>query len=103
MNNPVAKAEAAVLYSHESEFGFKMEEYASGINYYTDWTYRFYRAMADAYIFRDVIYPSANLNNYKLIFIPLLPIISDDFQNRLKTWVEQGGTLVLGPQSGYRN
>jgi len=103
MNNPVAKAEAAVLYSHESETGFKFEEYASGINYYWDWTYRFYRAMADAYIFRDVIYSSADLSQYKLIFIPLMPLISDEFQSRLKTWVEQGGTLVLGPQSGYRN
>lgn len=102
MNNPVAEAEAAVLYSHESETGFKFEEYASGINYYWDWTYRFYRAMADAYIFRDVIYPSADLKQYKLIFIPLMPVISDEFQSRLKTWVEQGGTLLLGPQSGYR-
>jgi beta-galactosidase GanA len=102
MDNPVAKAEAAVLYSHESETGFKFEEYASGINYYLDWTYRFYRAMADVYIFRDVIYPSADLKQYKLIFIPLMPVISDEFQQRLKAWVEQGGTLVLGPQSGYR-
>ncbi|MEI7675133.1 MAG: beta-galactosidase [Bacteroidales bacterium] len=102
MNNPVVKAEAAVLYSHESETGFKFEEYASGINYYWDWTYRFYRAMADAYIFRDVIYQSADLKQYKLIFIPLMPVISDEFQQRLKVWVEQGGTLVLGPQSGYR-
>jgi len=102
MNNPVAKAEAAVLYSHASETGFKLEEYASGINYYWDWTYRFYRAMADAQLFRDVIYPSADLKQYKLIFIPLLPVVSDDFQSRLKVWVEQGGTLVLGPQSGYR-
>ncbi len=103
MNNPVAKAEAAILYSHQSEIGFKFEEYASGINYYWDWTYRFYRAMADAHIFRDVIYSSADLSQYKLVFIPLMPVISDEFQNRLKTWVEQGGTLVLGPQSGYRN
>lgn len=103
MNNPVAKAEAAVLYSHESEVGFKFEEYASGINYYRDWTYRFYRAMADAHIFRDVIYPSSGLSQYKLIFIPMLPVISEDFQARLKRWVEAGGTLVLGPMSGYRN
>ncbi len=103
MNNPVAKAEAAVLYSHDSQNGFKWEEYASGLKYYNDWTYRFYRAMADTYIFRDVIYSDADISGYKLIFIPLMPVVDETFRSKLKTWVENGGTLVLGPQTGYRN
>ncbi|NDP19972.1 MAG: beta-galactosidase [Paludibacter sp.] len=103
MNNPVAKAEAAIIYSHKSQNGFKIEEYANGLKYYQDWSYRFYRAMADAYIFRDVIYPSADISSYKLLFIPLLPIINEQLQAKLKKWVEQGGTLILGPMTGYRN
>ena len=103
MENPVAKADAAILYSHISEAGLKMEEYATGLKYYTDWTYRFYRSMADAYIFRDVIYSSADIAQYKLIFIPLMPVIAPAFRTKLKEWVANGGTLILGPMSGYRN
>ncbi len=103
MNNPVSKADVAILYSHDSQNGLQIEEYANGIKYYKDWTYRFYRAAADAYLIRDVIYPSADLSQYKMLFIPLLPIISEEFNIRLKHWVEQGGTLILGPMSGYRD
>lgn len=103
MQHPVAPADIAIMYSHTSQNGFRIEEYASGIKYYQDWTYRFYRALADAYLFRDVIYPSANIDKYKMIFIPLMPVIDNNLEERLRSWVEAGGTLVVGPMSGYRN
>lgn len=102
MENPVRKADAAILYSHLSNNGLNIEKYANDLRYYQDWTYRFYRPMADNYIFRDVIYPSADINSYKLIFMPLLPYIPEEFQERLKKWVENGGVLLAGPMSGYR-
>lgn len=102
MENPVKKADVAIVYSHLANNGLSVEKYANDLKYYRDWTYRFYRPMSDSYIFRDVIYPSADISSYKLIFMPLLPYISQEFQDRLKKWVENGGVLLLGPMSGYR-
>jgi len=73
MNNPVKKAETAIVYSHLAQMGFRIEQYANGLSYYQDWSKRFYRPMADAYILRDVIYPSADISGYKLLFVPLMP------------------------------
>jgi len=103
MNAPVALAEVAIFWCHQNLVGLSIEQYANGLNYYQDWTYRFYRPIADAYIHRDVIPQSADLSKYKLLFAPLMPYISVDLRQRLKTWVQVGGILVLGPMSGYRN
>lgn len=102
MDNPVAKAEAAIFYSHDSDNGLQIENFANGIHYYKDWTYRFFRPMADAYIFRDVLYPDSDISGYKLISVPLMPYINNDLRARLKSWVEKGGILIIGPMSGYR-
>lgn len=103
MENPVPKAEAAIVYSHDSGNGFKIENYANGINYYTDWTYRFYLPMTDDYIFRDVIYPDSDFSAYKLLFLPMLPQLGNNLRTKLEAWVKAGGVLILGPMSGYRS
>ncbi len=103
MQHPVPKAKIGIMYSHDADNGLRIEEYANGIKYYNDWTYRFYRALADAYLFRDVLYPSANIDDYKMLFIPLLPNVSSELIDKLEKWVKAGGTLVLGPMTAYRN
>ncbi|MGF1636887.1 MAG: beta-galactosidase trimerization domain-containing protein, partial [Cyclobacteriaceae bacterium] len=102
MSTPVAKAKMAIVYSHEADMGLRIEQYVNGLRYYTDWTYRFYLPFHDAGLHRDVIAPGQNYDDYKVIFAPLWPYISDDQRSRLKNWVAQGGTLILGPMSGYR-
>lgn len=102
MANPVARAEAAIVFSHSALNGLQLESIANGLRYYQDWTYRFYRPMADNYIFRDVIYPGTDFSQYKLLFMPLLPYLPEDTKSRLREWVENGGILLFGPMSGYR-
>lgn len=102
LHAPVTPAEIGIFYDHEADMGLRIEQYANDIRYYTDWTYRFYLALQDQHLHRDVLMPGADLDGYKLLYLPLLPMISDDLRARLKTWVENGGTLILGPMTGYR-
>ncbi|MEM1134873.1 MAG: beta-galactosidase [Bacteroidota bacterium] len=102
MNNPVSPAEIAMVYSHDSDAGLRIEEYTNGLKYYNEWTYRFYLAFHDNYLHRDVISPTDDFTNYKILYIPLLPIVPDLMRSKLKTWVENGGILIAGPMTGYR-
>ncbi len=102
LNAKVPPAEIAIFYSHEADMGLRIEEYANDIRYYQDWTYRFYLPLQDQYLHRDVLMPGADISRYKLLFIPLMPIIPDDLRERLRPWVEAGGILVAGPMSAYR-
>lgn len=103
MNAPVAPAEAAIIWDHENLAMLRVEELANGIHYYNDFTYRFYRPIADAYIHRDVIHFDVDLEPYKLLFAPILPMLPFDAKKRIQRWVEKGGILILGPMTGYRS
>jgi len=103
MENPVAPAKMAIMYSHEADQGLRIEQMANDIRYYTDWTYRFYLAFHDAFLHRDVLAPSHDISDYKVLFIPIMPIVPDELRERLEAWVKGGGTLLIGPMSGYRS
>lgn len=103
MQAPVAPANAAMVWCHQNLAGLFLEHYASGLDYYQDWTYRFYRPFANTYIHRDVIAQSMPIDQYKLLFVPMAPYLTAELRQRLKDWVYKGGVLVLGPMSGYRN
>jgi beta-galactosidase GanA len=103
INTPVEKADIAIVYSHKADAGFRIEQSTSNdISYYTDWTKRFYSPLSDAFLHRDVIHEWVDLSDYKMLVAPMLPSLSNDYINRIKKWVENGGTLLLGPMSGYR-
>lgn len=103
MTNPVAPAAMAIVYDHKADMGLEIEHYANDIRYYTDWTYRFYLPFHDAYLHRDVISQQNDIDKYKVLFLPLLPVVEPPFRKKLKDWVMNGGTLILGPMSGYRS
>lgn len=103
INSPVEKADIAIVYSHKAAMGFTVENSTSAdIRYYTDWTQRFYRPMSDAFLHRDVIHEWVDPAGYKVIVAPMLPALSGSYVQKLRQWVEQGGTLLLGPMSGFR-
>ncbi len=103
MKNQVEKAEAGIFYSHLSDMGLSIENSISEIDYYKDWTNRFYRPLSDAFIHRDVLHEGVDISGYKFLCAPLMPMMNPELKNRLKKWVEHGGILMLGPMSGYRN
>lgn len=103
IRNPVAPAEVAIVYSHQSQMGFEVEQYANDLKYYWDWTRRFYLPFQDAFLHRDVIGDQHDISQYKVLFVPLMPLLKPTFRSKLKTWVQSGGTLILGPMSGYRS
>lgn len=103
MNAPVAPAQIAILYDHEANMGFSIEEHANGIRYYTDFTYRFYLPLQQSHLHRDVINVYDDLTRYKVLFMPILPVVRPALRNKIKEWVNNGGTLIIGPMTGYRN
>jgi len=104
MNARVEAARTAIYYSHTADRGFSIEQNSSeNIRYYTDWTARFYRPLSDAFIHRDVIHESVDISQYKLLIMPMMPVIPPVLRAQLSAWVKNGGILILGPMTGFRS
>jgi beta-galactosidase len=65
--------------------------------------YKIYRMFFDQNISRDIIYPDSGVEAYKVVFSPFLPVISYDLLDKMKKYVINGGTWVVGPLSACRN
>ncbi len=51
----------------------------------------------------DFISPDADLNQYKIVFAPTLALMDDKLSDRLKQFVQQGGTLVMSAHSAIKD
>lgn len=65
--------------------------------------YLYYRALFENHVNADVIHPVGKLADYKLVFAPSLLLVDEARAAHLRSYVEQGGTLVLTVQLGLRN
>lgn len=66
--------------------------------------YDFYKAVLDNGLRPDVIDAAESLDKYDLLFSPLMMTLEEgDLPERIKAWVENGGTWVAGPFTDIRN
>jgi beta-galactosidase len=62
----------------------------------------FHRLLLEDGVVPDVIMVGAEMKAYKVVFSPYVPAFDDETMERMKRFVENGGTWVLGPLSTCR-
>ena len=101
--HPPAPARVALMMSTEAGWQLTVNEPDdSAPPYETLWRDSFHQPLRRAHIWRDVIGPEADLAPYKVLLLPLLPVLDAALRQRLDSWVRDGGLLLLGPYTGHR-
>ncbi len=96
-------SKVAILYSDDSHYGIEFMKFSDRVNY--DWVLRqMYNTAYRENVGVDFVFPdTTNLQQYKIILVPLLYVASDDLLNRLVEYVRNGGNLVVTFKSGFTN
>ena len=92
--------ELAITYSDRARAYF-MTEPLEGIEYRWEML-EFYKKILDTGVNRDLVLEGAELDGYKILMTPLLPYMSDEYFERAKQFVENGGVWIVGPLTGTR-
>lgn len=92
---------AALHYGVPAQWQYEASSVSSGFNYDLAIT-SFHRLLSDINIPKDVIMAGAAVENYKVVFSPYLPSMDTNLLHRMQSFVEQGGTWLLGPLSACR-
>jgi beta-galactosidase GanA len=75
----------------------------NGFEYVDDMLNRIYRPLMNAQLRADVIDPAADLDPYRLVVSAFLPALDEaGLRERLRAWIEAGGTWVVGPFTDVR-
>ncbi|HTL54160.1 MAG TPA: beta-galactosidase [Candidatus Limnocylindrales bacterium] len=107
------RAETCILYSHDNEWALQQPNQPNKFFSLRDHIQLFYTALHDRNIAVDFARPTEDLTQYKIAFAPSLHLLAGGEADRLKLYVQNGGTLVatfntglvdehnMAPDSGY--
>ncbi len=92
----------AAIKDFEDEWVFDYQFLTKEVNVGAVYTALFQAASEQRYNI-DFVSPTADLSRYKLVFAPQLALMDPELANRLREFVEQGGTLVMSAESAIKN
>jgi beta-galactosidase len=107
------QAETCILYSHDNDWVLQQPMQPNKHFSLREHIQLFYTALHDRNIPVDFARPAEDLSRYKLVFAPSLHLLSGGEADRLKLYVQNGGTLVstfntglvdehnMAPDTGY--
>jgi beta-galactosidase len=108
-------ADVCILYSHENDWALSQPGQPNKFFKLQEHVQLFYGALHGKNIQVDFARPSEDLSRYKLVIAPSLHLLSGAEADRLKLYVQNGGTLVgtfntglvnqnhITPDTGYPN
>jgi beta-galactosidase len=107
------QAETCILYSHDNDWALQQPMQPNKHFNLREHILLFYSAFHDRNIAVDFARPTEDLSKYKLVIVPSLHLLSGGEADRLKLYVQNGGTLVatfntglvdehnMAPDTGY--
>jgi beta-galactosidase len=87
-------AEACILYSHDNDWALQQPMQPNKFFNLRDHIQLIYTALHDRNISIDFARPTEDLSKYSLVFAPSLHLMAGGEADRLKLYVQNGGTLV---------
>ncbi len=106
-------AETCILYSHDNDWVLQQPHQPNKFFSLREHVQLIYNALHDRNILVDFARPNEDLSKYKIVFAPSLHLLSAGEADRLKFYVQNGGTLVstfntglvdesnIAPDSGF--
>jgi len=93
-------SQAAVLYDWDNWWASSLSAGPTKDMNYPEEVYRYYDALAKQNYSADIIGADSPLENYKILFAPVLYMVKPGLAEKLKTFVRNGGVLITTYFSG---
>ncbi len=93
-------AETCILYTHDNDWTMNYGWQPNRHFHLRDHIQLFYNALHDRNIAVDFARPTDDLSQYKIVFAPSLHLMAGGEADRLRLFVENGGTLVATCNTG---
>jgi beta-galactosidase len=98
----VPAVQAAVVYDYDARFALELQPTNPALGH-VDALRAHYGALKRQGVEVDLLAPTADLASYRLVSAPSLYVLDEDVAAALRSYVESGGLLVLGPRSGFKD
>lgn len=95
------RAEVALMWNYDDLWAIQLQPHTKEFTYVRH-LFVYYRALQRLGIPVDVIPPSAALSQYKMVIAPTAHLADSALAEKFKSYVKQGGSLIMGVRSGFK-
>jgi beta-galactosidase len=96
------RAEVALMLSYDARFAFQIQPNNSQFSY-PHHVANYFAVLHRMNISVDIVPPVGDITSYKMLIVPALYLVDEGTANRLRDFVENGGTLVVTLRSGVKD
>jgi len=96
--NGAVRAPVALVFDYEAKWLFEVQPQGADFHY-PRFAFEYYSALRSLGLDVDIVSAHAPLDGYRLVVVPPLPIVPDDFASRLAA---SGAHAVFGPRTGSK-
>jgi beta-galactosidase len=102
LSETVPDTQAAVVYDYDARFALELQPTNPALAH-VDAIRSHYAALRRQGVDVDLLPPTADLSRYRLVTAPSLYLVDEALADRLRSYVDGGGVLVLGPRSAFKD
>jgi len=95
-------AEMALLFDYDCSWALKIQPGHHALSY-LDQVRSWYGAISSSHTGIDVIAPGADLSRYKIVFAPVIYVLSEAQAGRIRSFVQNDGVFVTNFRLGVKN
>lgn len=94
-------SDVAVMFDWDNWWATELSAGPTNDMNYKEMITEYYESLRKLNVDVDIISQDTDLTKYKVVIAPLLYMIKDDLDQRIRTFIEGGGSFVTGVFSGY--
>jgi beta-galactosidase len=95
-------SQVAILLDYQDLWAMQLQPHRKDFNYVRH-LFRYCRALSSLGVPIDIVSSNADLQQYEIVIAPTLFMVNNEITTWLSEYVKNGGTLVLGVRSGFKD
>ncbi|MBR5341923.1 MAG: beta-galactosidase [Erysipelotrichaceae bacterium] len=96
------KSTVCIVYDYDSKSSMEIQRQSNMFDYEKE-CQKLYRQLYIRKMNCDIIDSSVDFSDYKLVILPYMIIMPDEFKDRLKRYVSKGGKVLMTPRTAWKD
>jgi beta-galactosidase len=102
IHGSTVRSAVAVMLDYDSRFAFQVQPNNPRFSYPSH-IQEIYRALFHHRVPVDVVEPTGDLSDYRLVIVPAMVVVTEGAADNLRRFVEEGGVLLVTQRSGVKD
>lgn len=96
------KADVCLIYDYDSKSSMSIQRQSDVFNYEKE-CQKLYKQLYIRHMNCDIINSDQDLDQYKLVILPYMIVMSDEFRSKIKEFVKNGGKVLMTARTAWKD